>query len=102
MIRQPKGSKLCAQACVASLRGTSLQEAVRLCGEEEMLAMGLVGALRGVRSNWSLLCISHPKWDHWLLKNRAQFWSPAIGHFVDPPQWVLDSHVTEEIALCGI
>lgn len=99
MIRQPKGSKLCAQACVASLMGIPLREAVRMCGEQEMVAREMSGHLREVRSKWSLLRISHPYWDHWLLKNRAQFWSPAIGYFCDPPQWVRESVVTSRLEL---
>ena len=99
MVRQPKRSKLCAQACVASLMWTSLQDAVRLCGEGELIEKQMVAALRGVKSQWRLLLISHSEWDHWLLTNKAGFWSPAIGYFVTPPQWILESLVTSRLEL---
>ena len=97
LVRQPKRSKLCAQACVATLMGTSLQEAVRLCGSGTLVEKQMRAALRGFRG--TVFGITHPNFRHWLLYKKGWFFSPAVGEFRDPPPWILESVVTSRLEL---
>lgn len=99
-VRQPEGSSLCGQACVAMLAGISLEESIAIFGSRgstttkqvvavlDKLGIPNAGILtrlkKGVEKTPTCLVVLHFKGEnhtHWTIWHRGVFWDPAVGVF---------------------
>lgn len=100
-IRQPEGSSLCGQTCVAMVAGVSLEESIKVFGTRSgTRTRQLVAALKTLRVNCGNklirlskknkktdLCIVHlrikgVKNGHWTVWNKNHFLDPGIEMYV--------------------
>ena len=107
LIKQPEGSSLCGQACVAMLAGVSLEKSVSVFGKRGgTTTKEVIAALKklGVKCGNKLflaknhimtpICIAklHFSWDkshtHWTIYHNGVFYDPAIGKTERYPEGV--------------
>jgi len=120
LVRQPKGSNLCGQACVATLCEITLDEAImltrkrgktRTCDLKQALrAMGMSTAERrkvGMpdRHETALLFFKSKdgKWCHWVLWHKGKYYDPQAGVFRKLPRYLEDADMASHLRVyfCG-
>lgn len=100
--RQPKGSNICGQACIAMLANISLEESIKIFGTRgKTSTKDIINALNKldilcsqklirIRKNESKsnLCIvtnytviNGKKYKHWVIYYKNKYYDPAIGVF---------------------
>lgn len=111
LIRQPKGSSMCGQACVATIAGVSLEESIKAFGGSKggTRTKQVVNALRklGVACGDKLVRISkkNPKpsecmvvlrfddcrYGHWTFYFHGLYFDPDIGIVKEYPEGVRET-----------
>lgn len=117
LVKQPPNSNLCGQACVATIAGISLDEAVSLFGKKGKTRTGDVrDALikRGfdpcrcatrmckssdwIRRLWDsatlIVKFKQGKSGHWVVRHKGKFYDPAAGVFRELPKYLESSKPT--------
>jgi hypothetical protein len=111
LVRQPPNSNLCGQACVATIAGVALGEAVTLCGKSgKTSTRHLIAGLKAKgfepycgltrvcqRSPWItglmksatlIVKFKSGKASHWVVRHKGKFYDPAAGVFRDVPKYL--------------
>lgn len=111
VVRQPQGSSLCGQACVAMLCGISLEQAIKEFGSKgrttaSQLASVLVrhGYMTGSKAirHYSrsvddlprktlIVKFTSKQGRHWVLYRDGKWYDPAVGVFRKVPKYLVDS-----------
>jgi hypothetical protein len=114
LVRQPPGSNLCGQACLATLLGISLDEAVTLVGVEggtrtkhlkrALSAMGVPHASRRTlgapeRDDTALLFFwsADRSAAHWVLWHGRKYYDPISGVFRKLPRHLEGANLTSHL-----
>ncbi len=115
LVRQPKGSKLCGQACIATVCNITLEEAIELVGtkgrtntKQLKAALGAKGIKHGDRrirgfplGSALLFWKSHsiPSRNHWTVWYNEKYYDPVAGVFRRVPNHLRESRVTSYLRL---
>lgn len=117
LVKQPPKSNCCGQACVATIAGISLDEAIALFGKrgktrasdvrEALRKRGFDPYGRLVRmcktSPWIsrvwdsatlVVKFKEGKFGHWVVRHKGKFYDPACGVFRDVPKYLANAKVT--------
>ena len=114
LVRQPKDSTLCGQACVATLAGITLGKSIMFFGHKGRTRYkAVIQALHqlGVDSGpgWKkgfpkcktavMLYRLDGEWtgSHWVVWHKKKYYDPAAGVFRKEPKWLKDSRVTSHL-----
>ena len=111
LIRQPEGSNLCGQACIATVCGITLDSAIELihrkgktrtadlkwalyckgikCGERRVRGMPKEGS--------ALLYWQSDSGAHWTVWHKGKHYDPAAGVFRKVPKHLKDARVTSHL-----
>lgn len=113
VIRQPEGSSLCGQACVAMAAGVSLDRAIKVVGHEggtttaevrealRDLGVGCADKLRRIsrqrphppkRAVLAVKGIRNWRW-HWVLTWDGEIYDPAGYNLSDYKHWKITSYL---------
>ena len=113
LVKQPEGSKLCGQACVAMLCSITLEEAIEAVGskgatttkqlkialEEHDVACGK-RRVRGMpdKTETALLFWRNDEdGRHWMVWHKGKYYDPIAGVFRKVPNWLSNSRVTSHL-----
>ncbi len=113
LVRQPGGSSLCGQACIATICKVSLDEACKLAGTkgctttkqliQALTQMGMCTAPRLKRgmpeSGLAILKVTHRWRSHWVIWKNGKFYDPAAGVFRGLPSYLQNSKVTSHLRI---
>lgn len=115
LVRQPTGSNQCGQACVATLCGLTLDEAIALMGTkgktrtkqlvEALLAKSVICGCRLKRGfppddQTAILKFKHSDGQgHWVVWHKGKYYDPQAGVFRQPPKYLARSRVTSYLTL---
>lgn len=119
LVRQPKNSNLCGQACVATLAGISLRDSIdifRTKGRtttkkvrQALRQMGIGSSPRLKRGfpkcPTAILKFVHPDGNaHWVVWHQNKYYDPVAGVFKKPPKYLSESRITSHlpINLCSL
>lgn len=114
LVRQPIPSSLCGQACVATLAGITLEEAIMVfrskgCTSRKKVAQALLQL--GIRSTnklkrgfpeckTAIMKYTHPDGgSHWVIWHKKKYYDPVAGTFCREPKYLSDSRVTSHMEI---
>ena len=114
LVKQPTGSSLCGQACVATICGLTLEESAMIfrskgatCTKQLIQALSQMGVecgdklIRGFpKGHSAILKFTHPsKRSHWVVWHKNKYYDPAAGVFRKAPKWLEQSRVSSYLKL---
>lgn len=113
LVKQPKDSNLCGQACVAMLCGLTLEQAILLVGtrgkthtkplKKALRAFGVHCGDRRVRGMPNKDETALLFWKgggtkgHWMVWHKGKYYDPVAGVFRRVPRWLSESRVTSHL-----
>ena len=116
LVRQPSGSNLCGQACVAMVCDIELEEAIELVGsrgktvtkqlKEALTSQGVKTSERRVlgfpeEGSALLFWKSGNDLRHWTVWHKNKHYDPNAGVFRDTPRYLLNARVTSHLKIYG-
>ena len=114
LVRQPKESSLCGQACIATVCGVTLEEAIMLTRKRggtrtlhlkrALHAMSIPHGNRRVRGfpkeGSAILWFQHSDGDaHWVVWHNNKYYDPAAGVFRNVPKHLHEARVTSHLPI---
>ena len=113
LVRQPKGSNLCGQACVATICKVTLDEAIMVMrtkgctnGKQIIQALRQLGVtssdkmIRGKPIGSAIVKFTHPDGkSHWVLVYNSKYYDPFYGVNRKVPRYLKNSRITSHIRL---
>lgn len=114
LIRQPRGSSLCGQACIATICEVSLDEACKMVGTKgytttkrliqalTMMGMSTGSRLKRGMPESGLAILKVTRFDgrsHWVIWKNGKFYDPAAGVFRGLPSYLQNSKVTSHLRI---
>lgn len=117
LVRQPRDSNLCGQACVATVAGITLEESIAIfrkrgktstCHLREALkhcgfdpyhgATRMCKASAWIGRLWNsatlIVKFTRGKDKHWVVRHKGKFYDPAAGVFRETPEYLKTARAT--------
>ena len=112
LVKQPEGSVLCGQCCVATIAGVTCGRAVMAMGhkgrtrtKDLVLALGALGIDSG--PGWkmgfpkcptAIIRFTHPsRGSHWVVWHKKKYYDPIAGVSRKPVDYLSESRVTSHL-----
>lgn len=115
LVRQPFASSQCGQACLATICGITLEEALMIFRskgatrtKQLIQALSQMGITCGdklkrgfpPKGESAILKFTHPSGrSHWVIWYKRKYYDPVAGVFRKVPQWLEESRVTSHLKL---
>lgn len=110
LVKQPKGSNLCGQACVATIGNISLEDSIRIFDREGrtntkdlIYALELLGFVCATRlkrgkpeqDDLAIVKFLHPnRKSHWVVWYKGKYYDPIAGVSKKVPKYLSESKQT--------
>jgi hypothetical protein len=119
LVRQPPNSNLCGQACIATIFGITLEEAIKAVGKKgktygsdlrraiqslggDATAMVRVKNEHVVPAGTGIIKFKQGKAGHFVVFNKGKYYDPASGVFRERPKYLAGAKPTSYMNVSGV